>query len=249
MNILITGASTGIGKALAYRFAADSHNLFLLARNETALYGICEDISSRGLATANYLKCDVTVKTQLKDGIMSALSNLGKIDIAVLNSGIGGKYFFAKPDRKAFDDVMATNFFSVIDAMELLLPDMLNANNGMIAVVSSMADVRGFAGSAPYGAGKAALTIALESARAELEPKGITISTIRPGFVKSGITARNNFKMPFLMETDKAADLICRALYKKKRHIDFPFRMRVLTNLLNCLPDWLFDKVNQSISK
>ncbi len=247
MNIFITGASSGIGKAVATEFISKGHNVFLASRNTDKLKQICDDLNSKYAASASFFKCDVTIKTEIKDAIDNAIENMGNIDIALLNSGVGGKYFFKKPVAKDFRFVMDTNFYSVIDCLEFLVPIMQTQGKGHISVVSSMADARGFASSAPYGASKAALSIAMESARTELKPLGITLSTVRPGFVKSEMTDKNNFKMPFLMETEKAARIITNGILKNKRQIYFPWQMRYITNLLRFLPDSLFDKINKDI--
>lgn len=247
MNIFITGASSGIGRAVAAEFVSKSHRVFLASRNTDKLSELCSELNSKFPESADYIKCDVTVKSEIVQAITAANEKMGSIDVAFLNSGVGGKYFFKDPVEKDFRFVMDTNFYSVIDCFEFLVPIMQKQGKGHISVVSSMADARGFASSAPYGASKAALTIALESARAELKPLGITVSTVRPGFVKSSMTDKNNFKMPFLMETDKAAKIITRSILKNKRQIYFPWQMKYITNLLSLLPDGLFDKLNKDI--
>ncbi len=247
MNIFITGASSGIGKAVATEFTALGHKVFLASRNTEKLEEICADLNNKTTGTADFIKCDVTIKSDIKNAVETAIAKFGTIDIAFLNSGVGGKYFFKKPVEKDFRFVMDTNFYSVIDCLEYLVPIMQEQKKGHISVVSSMADARGFASSAPYGASKAALTIAIESARAELKPLGITVSTVRPGFVKSAITDKNNFKMPFLMETEKAAKIITSRILKNKTQIYFPWQMNWLTNLIKFLPDSWFDKLNKDI--
>ncbi len=247
MNIFITGASSGIGKALTYEFSKRGHNLFLASRNTEKLESIINDINRHNPNSGDFTKCDVTLKSDIEQAIKSAYKSMRSVDIAILNSGVGGKYFFKQPVESDFKNVMDTNFYSVLHCMEYLVPLMINQGKGHISVVSSMADVRGFESSAPYGASKAALSIAMESARAELAPLGITVSTIRPGFVKSSITDKNKFKMPFLMETEIAAKLIATNILKGKKHIYFPWQMRYISNLLRCLPDSLYDRLNKHL--
>ncbi len=247
MNIFITGASSGIGKALAYDLSKRGHKLFLASRNTEKLEAISKDINRHSPNSIYFSKCDVTIKSDIEHAVKNANNSMGSVDIAVLNSGVGGKYFFKQPVESDFRNVMDTNFYSVLHCMEYLVPLMINQGQGHISVVSSMADVRGFENSAPYGASKAALSLAMESARAELAPLGITVSTIRPGFVKSSITDKNKFKMPFLMETERAAKIIATNILKNKKHIYFPWQMRLISNLIRCLPDSLYDKLSKSL--
>jgi short-subunit dehydrogenase len=239
-KILITGGSSGIGYQLAKKLIFRGNSVAVLARREDRLQGLVEEV--RGFEGRIYTyQGDVTDKGRVKDVISEINNRLGGIDIALLNSGIGRPEGIKKFKSENAFEVFNTNVFGVVNCIEMLLPVFLNQKEGVIAGVSSLADNRGYSGSGFYNGSKAAVTMILESLGAELKSYGIKVITIKPGFVKSEMTARNKFKMPFLMETDKAAEIIIKGLIKEKRIIQFPLITVLATKIIGCLPTRLYE--------
>lgn len=239
-KILITGASSGIGKALAERLAREKNELYLISRNEIKLKTLADQINNLGAAAVIYT-CDVSNKNEVRECYNKIKTAHGVPEIAILNSGVSYRTSTSRIEINKAEEIMNVNFFGVIHFIQLLLEDYLKRGSGVIAGVSSLADVRGFPRSGFYSASKAALSRYLESLRVELKPRGIKIITIRPGFVKTPMTDKNEFKMPFIMSAEKSAEIIFSGLVNEKSVISFPFIMRMITNLLRYLPQSLFE--------
>lgn len=247
-NVIIFGSSQGIGEALVYEYASHDSNLVLLSRNKEAIQRLAEEIDSKG-GKAYYRKCDVSVFEQVKDSIDFSLSKLGTIDVAIINSGIGIKQWMSKFKSEEFKTIVATNTFGIAHALECLIPVMMKQGYGKIAGVSSMADVRGYPGSSGYNASKAAATKLLETARVELLKYGIRVITVKPGFVRTAMTAKNEFYMPFIMEPDKAAKIIRKGITRGKSTVRFPLGIIFLTKAAEYAPNWLFDRALRILRK
>ena len=240
MNILITGASQGIGKALTYEYASESNRFVLLARNTDALKTISKGLKEKNV-DCYYMKCDVSDYGNVKEAVEFAKESLGSIELAILNSGIGEPEWMDNFTSDSFKRVYSVNVFGLAHFFEFLIPIMKAQGGGVIAGVSSLADVRGYSGSASYCSSKAAATVFLEAARVQLKKFNIRVITVRPGFVKTAMTAKNEFHMPFLMEGRKAAKIIKRGIEKEKSIVQFPFSIVMSTRILKLLPNWLFD--------
>lgn len=239
-NVLITGASTGIGRALAIEFAKEDCKLILVARRLELMQEIKNELKIPEDKIL-LLKCDVTNKEEVRETYLKIKEKFGKIDIAVLNSGVGHSVTVENFNSKYADEIMGVNFLGMIYWIEQLLPGMLKEKKGIIAGVSSLADNRGFSGSGFYCASKAAASIYLEGLRVELKPHGIKVITIKPGFVRTPMTDKNNFEMPLLMEPDKAAKIIVSGIRKEKRVIQFPWQMVFLTRLVGLMPGNIYE--------
>lgn len=239
-KVIITGASRGIGRALALEFAKGGHEMVLMARNEHDLANICSQVKESG-GKADYVVSDVSNATVHKNDILKAVEILGRVDIAVLNAGVSGFNLAYEFNLDKLKEKIETNVFSVAAGLEVLIPIMLRQGNGYIAGVSSLADARGFPGSSFYCASKTALTFILEAARIELKPKNIKIATIKPGFVKTDMTARNSFKMPFLWESEKAAKVMYKGIIKGKERIYYPRIMAFASYIGKIAPSWIYE--------
>ncbi len=243
-TILITGASSGIGYGLARALASEKCNLVLLARRKNLLDELVTSLKESG---SNFLsvKCDVTNKEEVLSAINKVKSRFGIIDIAILNSGIGKNTTVQNLRASDAVEVFNVNVFGVLNFIEFLLPDFIKNKQGMIVGISSLADARGFAKSGAYSASKAALSIFLESIRVELKKYGVKVLTVKPGFVKTPMTDKNNFKMPFIINLDKAVRIIVNGIKKEKRIIQFPLPTVIGAKILNILPDSLFEYLSQ----
>jgi short-subunit dehydrogenase len=239
-NVIIFGASRGIGKALALEYASAKSNLILFSRNIDGFEELSKDISNLG-CTLYFKKCDVSIKSEVKDAVEFAVNKFDTIDLAIINSGVGSPEWMVNFNSEDFKNIHKINVFGIAHGLEYLIPVMINQGYGTIAGVTSLADVRGYPGSAGYCSSKAAASVLLESARVELKKHNIRIITVRPGFVKTAMTDKNEFYMPFLMNTDKAAGKIMKGIEKNKSIVQFPFFTVNLTRLVKFLPNFIYD--------
>ena len=239
-NVVIFGASQGIGKALVHEYARIGSRLVLLSRNESSIAELCSGIcSANGAAFSK--TCDVTDINSVKTGIDFALQKLDTLDLVVINSGVGGPNWMSSFSSKQFKETFEVNTFGIAHVLECIVPIMKKQGYGTIAGVTSLADVRGYGGSSSYSASKAAASILLEAARVELKKDNIRVITVRPGFVKTAMTDKNEFKMPLLMQPDKAARIIRKGIESGRSVVQFPFPIVMATRLIKILPNWLFD--------
>lgn len=238
-TILLTGASTGIGKEIGEKLLDVNCNLILTARRNELI----EDwINKHGNSNANVLilKNDVTDKESVFESHKIIIEKFGPIDIAILNSGIGKSITPQTFNSEAAEDIMNTNFLGVVYWIEKILPDMMKMKSGIIAPVSSLADNRGYSGSGFYCASKAALSIFSEGLSIDLKKYGIKVLTIKPGFVKTPMTDKNKFKMPFMVSAEKAANIILKGLTDEKSIIQFPFPTVLGAKIIGLLPNWFY---------
>lgn len=239
-KIILTGGSSGIGYQLSKKLLLEGCSLAVLARRKDRLDKLTEE--TKGLGGKLYtFQCDVTDKNRVNEVFTEIIKAMGGIDIAVLNSGVGRPEGIKKFNSENAEAVFNTNVLGIVNCIESLLPVFLEQKHGVIAGVSSLADNRGYGMSGFYCGSKAAVTIILESLSAELKIHGIKVVTIKPGFVRSEMTARNNFKMPSLMDADKAANIIIKGLNKEKRIIQFPLITVIGSKLIGMLPVRLFE--------
>jgi short-subunit dehydrogenase len=238
--ILITGASSGIGKEIAVQLSKEECSLALLARRIGLLSELAEQLSGNA-AGIEYLKCDVTDPGEVKLIVSEIKNRFGKIDAAILNAGVGhragAKEYSAASSKKVFD----TNVLGIINFVENILPDFIERQSGVIVGVTSLSDSRGWPGSGFYSASKIAATRLLESLRIDVKQYNIKVITVKPGFVRTAMTAKNNFPMPFLMDADKAAKTILKGIKKEKRIIQFPFLTALGSRVIGIMPDFLFE--------
>ena len=239
-NVVIFGASQGIGKALVQEYSSAGSSLVLLSRNESSIAELCTGICSKN-GTAFSKGCDVTDINSVKAGIDFALEKLKTIDLVIINSGVGGPNWMESFSSEQFRQTFEVNTFGISHVLESILPVMKKQGYGTIAGVTSLADVRGYGGSSSYSASKAAASILLEAARVELKKDNIRVITVRPGFVKTAMTDKNEFKMPLLMQPDKAARRIYKGIEAGRSVVQFPFPIVMATRFIKYLPNWIFD--------
>ncbi|MBX3009447.1 MAG: SDR family NAD(P)-dependent oxidoreductase [Melioribacteraceae bacterium] len=237
-TILITGASSGIGNALAKILIDEECNLILTARRIELME---KDFGHLNRERILILKCDVSKKGDVRYAYLESINKFGKIDIAILNAGYGQPVTVNNYNSDFAENTFGANVFGLIHWVEQLLPAFIKNRNGIIAGISSLADNRGFSGSGFYCASKAAATIYLEGLRVELKPYNIKVITIKPGFVKTPMTDKNEFKMPLLMSAEQAALIIIEGIKKEKRIIQFPWPTVWLTRFVGLLPGSVYE--------
>ena len=244
-TVWITGASSGLGEALAYHYAKHGAHVCLSARSEEKLAAVNNALSTPGAV----YPCDVTDNYQLTTTVQGIIDDTGGLDVAILNAGT---YQPVKLSDLNSDDARALfeiNFFSVVRAIELLTPHMVARGRGHIVVVASVAGDVGLPYAATYSASKSALNRLCESLQPELAVAGVNISVVNPGFVKTPLTDKNDFPMPFLISADEAAEIIRTGIDKKKFEIRFPFVMGFLMRRLSRLPKSLLLKITHRMLK
>jgi NAD(P)-dependent dehydrogenase (short-subunit alcohol dehydrogenase family) len=244
-NVWISGASSGIGRALAVELARRGANLAIFARRVDAL-----DETRRAILAANpesrviLQPGDAGKRSSVVDSVHAAddaFGALGGLDTVILNAGIGDSLFPDRFDAELIERVFRVNLLGAVWGIEAVLPRFLERGHGRIVGVSSIGAVRGFPTAAPYCASKAALTTFLESLRIDLRGRGVTVTTVSPGFVKTPLTDRNRFPMPFIVSSDEAARRIANGIERGKREIAFPRRLTIPMKLLRCLPGVVYD--------
>ncbi|MFT4563076.1 MAG: short-subunit dehydrogenase [Gammaproteobacteria bacterium] len=232
-HVWITGASSGLGAALANTYAATGAQVALTARSRDRLDACAAALPRPGRGCV--YAADVTERNELFEAI-TAIEKIAPIDLAILNAGTYTPTNLDEWSTESIRDLFEINFFSVATSIELLLPYMRTRGRGHIAVVASVAGDIGLPYAASYSASKAALNRICQSLRPELEREGIRISVINPGFVRTPLTSRNTFPMPFLIDADRAADIIRDKLARGHFDIRFPWQMSIAMRLLAALP-------------
>ncbi len=238
-HILITGASSGIGAALAFNYAAPGILLSLHGRNAERLEKIAVQARRRGAEVATRIG-DVT-EAQGMASWVEERDGVQKIDLVIANAGVSAASADADEMAGQTQHVFAVNVEGVFNTVHPALALMRKRGEGQIALVSSLAGFRGFAGAAAYAASKAAVRVYGEALRAEMEPHGIEINVICPGFIKTPMTDANGFKMPFLMSAARAARFVRKGLENDRARIAFPWQMYVLIRMITALPQAVLD--------
>jgi len=253
-SILITGASSGIGEALAVEYAGHDVFLALSGRDEERLAEIRQRCRNKG-ATIEARVIDVTDRGAMADWVAEVVARR-PLDLVVANAGVSAGTGGASESPEQARRVLATNIDGVmntvlpaIDAMLARQPTRPDGRRGQIAVMSSLAGFRGFPGAPSYCASKAAVRIWGEAMRGELHHRGIGVSVICPGYIRSRMTARNKFPMPMLMDAERAARIIRRGLRRNRARIAFPLPMYWLARLVAGLPMWMTDPFMRILPK
>lgn len=238
MNILITGATSGIGAQLVADYVADGHQVIACGRSEEKLAKLQGD---HGEAVRT-LQFDVSEREQCQ----KALKNIGELDLVILNAGVceyidDAQHF----DATLVERVFAANFYGMIYCAETLLPQLKAGNK--LAFVDSMARLLPFTRAQAYGASKAAMFYFAKSLRVDLAPKGIDVVSVSPGFVKTPMTDANDFEMPMRVTVEEAANAIRKGLEKNRATIYFPSLFGWIMRALHKLPMALQQRISSKM--
>lgn len=233
-SILITGASSGLGEALALRLSENGTHLWLTGRNEDRLDQTAKACRERG-ATVGTCVVDTTERETLSRFIKES-DNTAPLTLVIANAGISGGTGSGGESEQQAREIFDVNLTGVLNTIHPAIDAMRPRRAGHIAVMSSLAGYRGFPGAPAYSASKAAVKVYAEALHGSLAADGIKVTAICPGFVKSRMTAVNEFKMPFLMDADRAADIMVTGLNKGKALIAFPWPMHFMSSVLSMLP-------------
>ncbi|HEV8158203.1 MAG TPA: SDR family NAD(P)-dependent oxidoreductase [Pyrinomonadaceae bacterium] len=241
--VFLTGASSGIGEALALEIAKRGATLGLLARREDLLKELVEKCERNG-SRARYFAVDVTDANAVAEAAKILRNKFDKIDVLIANAGIGGNNSETRNfNPQAVAQVININLLGAVNAVSAVLPAMLENKSGQLVAISSLAGFRGLPKSAAYSASKAGMTAFFESVRLDVQTKGVAVTIIQPGFIKTPLTSGRNNKMPFLMELEDAIPLFLRAIEKRKKFAAFPWQLATFVRLGKILPAWLYDRI------
>ncbi len=233
--VWITGASTGIGRELALLLAREGATVAVSARSEDKL----KELQALYPAIKPY-SLDVMDADRVAQVFAAIERDHGPVDLAVLNAGIWQPMLVSDFSAEKAKTSMGVNYFGVLHALEPVMRVMTSRGGGHIAIVSSVAGYRGLMKGAAYSPTKAALISLCEAIYPSLKRKGVKLSVINPGFVKTPMTDVNTFPMPFIVTVDEAVRTIANGLARGKYEIVFPWRMAVLMKTLRILPNRVF---------
>ena len=239
-SVMITGASSGIGKGLALDLSARGAKVGLLARRQNLLDEIVNAVRLRG-NKAFAVAADVRDADAMRAAVDRCRAELGPIDILIANAGIGTSNHISQLDPIHVANVMSINLLGAANSVAAVLPQMVERGKGQLVAISSLAAYRGLPISAAYCASKAAMSAYFESVRLDLRGTGVGVTIIHPGFIKTPLTAGREAHMPFLMELDDAIKKIVSAIEKRKRSVAFPWQLASVVRAGLLMPAFMYD--------
>ncbi len=241
--VMLTGASSGIGAALAVAIAKKGAVIGLLARREEKLVEISNECVKSG-GTARVFACDVVDAKSVQVAANALHVEFGRIDILIANAGIGGNNQETRDyEPDAVKKVIDINLLGSANAIYAVLPQMIEQGSGQIVGVSSLAGVRGLPKSAAYCASKAGMTAFFEGVRLDVLHQGIDVTIIQPGFIETPLTSGRANKLPFLMKLEDSVPYFLRAIEKKKKFAAFPWQLATVVRLARFLPALFYDRI------
>ena len=241
---MITGASSGIGRGLAKELAGRGALVGLVARRADALRELQTEIETAG-GRATAVAGDVRDASSIKSATDTIASELGPIDVLIANAGIGTSTDGSLVSGEEVAKVISVNVIGAANSVSAVLPQMVERGKGQLVVISSLAAYRGLPKSAAYCASKAAVSALFESLRLDLAPKGIDVTIIHPGFIKTPLTAGRDAQMPFLMELDDAVKKIAHAIERRKKSYAFPWQLATIVRAGMIMPIWMYDRISR----
>lgn len=245
--IFITGASSGLGQALAIEYAKPQNLLFLCGRNKERLYQTAAICKEKGAEVVTYI-FDVTDAFAAQEAVLNAESTC-PIDLLIANAGISGGVLGEAEGSTQTRQVFNTNIFGVANTVLPVLERMRQRKSGQVAIVASIGGYRGLPSAPAYSASKACVKAWGEALRGWLCASNIKVNVICPGFIKTPLTDVNVFKMPFLMQPPKAARIIAKGIAKNKAIIAFPWPMAFAAWLMSALPACIIHPILRHLPK
>ncbi len=237
-RIIITGASSGLGSALARHYAQRGAALGLVARRRDALAAFAAELD----APTRVYAADVRDGPALQSIAADFIAHYGAPDLVIANAGVSvGTLTEHAEDLVAFQEVIDINVVGLVKTFQPFLAAMRNARKGTLAGIASVAGYRGLPGAAAYSASKAAAISYLESLRVELEAEDIRVVTICPGYIATPMTEGNPYPMPFMLSAERAAHKIAAIIDSGKTYAVIPWQMAIIARLLRAMPNWLYD--------
>ena len=240
MAVFITGASSGLGAALAQQYASQGHTLGLLARRRERLQEVAASLPGQH----HWYVVDVCDRAALHAAAEHFIEQVGVVDVVLACAGISaGTLTEQADDFGVFRAIVETNVLATVSTFEPFIAQMLDRQAGTLVGIASVAGVRGLPGAGAYSASKSAVTTYCESLRLELKPHKVAVVTIAPGYIRTEMTAKNPYPMPFLMDAKVFAVKALVAIQKKRSYVVIPWQMGVVGKLMRLLPNWLYDRL------
>jgi len=238
-RVVITGASSGIGAALARHYARQGAALGLIARRAAALESLRASLST---ACALYA-VDIRDEGALRAVAEDYTSRYGCPDIVIANAGVSsGALTEYAEDLAVFQEVLEVNVLGIARTFQPFIACMRERGRGALAGIASVAGYRGLPGGGAYCGSKAAAIAYMESLRLELRGSGISVTTVSPGFVATPMTENNPYRMPFLMSAEDAAERIAGLIRRRAAYAVIPWQMALVAGVLRVIPNWLYDR-------
>ena len=239
MRVFITGASSGLGRALAAYYDGRGATLGLAARRRDAL----QAFASGARSPCSIYPLDVRDAHALRDAAAHFIATQGCPDIVLANAGVSiGTDAQRAADLDVFREVIDVNLMGTFNTFQPFIGAMRANRAGVLAGIASVAGYRGLPGGAAYSASKAAVIAYLESTRVELYGSGVSVSTICPGYIATAMTEHNPYPMPFMMSAERAAAKIAAAIERRRAYIVIPWQMAIVARVLRVMPNALFDR-------
>ena len=240
MKVFLTGASSGIGEALARHYAARGATLGLVARRSEVL----EKLKASLPVACEAYPCDVTDAAALDAAAAHFIARHGVPDVVIGNAGVSfGNLTEVAEDVEVFREILDVNVLGLVNTFHPFVAPMRSRGSGTLVGIASVAGFRGLPGATAYSASKAAAIRYLEGLRVETRGSGIRVVTICPGFIATPMTAKNPYPMPFIIGVDDAARRFARAIDRGTSHAVIPWQMAIVGALLGVLPNAIFDRV------
>ena len=246
MKVFITGASSGIGEALAHEYAKRHRNnnaiIGLAARRSEHLQNLQKMLEENYAVKCALYPLDVRDHDALTTAAADFIAKHGTPDVVIANAGVSsGTLTEQQQDIAAFQAVMDINVLGLVHTFQPFIKAMREAGTGQLVGIASVAGVRGLPGAGAYSASKAAAIAYLESLRVEMLHHNIAVTTIAPGYIRTPMTDINTYRMPFLMDADVAAYKFVNAIERKRRFVVIPWQMGWVARLMRFIPPVLWD--------
>jgi short-subunit dehydrogenase len=242
-TVLLTGAAHGIGRATAVAMAHRGIPLGLIDCDGPALADLAQELEDAG-ATLAAVAADVTDRDDLLRAVARITAVVGPIEVLIACAGIGTLTLVPALETAMLRQTLEVNLVGVAQSIEAVLPGMIAMGRGHIIGLASMAGYRGFPWMISYSASKAALIAYLEAVRPGLRRRGVTVTTVCPGFVRTRMCTAVPYQRPVKMiEPEQAARYLVRAVERRPRNCIFPWNMRIGLAILRYMPDWCFDRL------
>lgn len=242
--VLITGASSGIGRGLAVELARRGASVGLLARRADTLQEIVNEIKTAG-GRALALPADVTDAKAVRSAADRLRSEVGPIDVLIANAGVGATTDAVELDPEQVAKLFDVNVNGAVNSVAAVLPEMVQRGQGQLVAISSLSAYRGLRKSAAYCASKASVSSFFESVRIDLIGTGVDVTILHPGFIKTPLTAGRRAKMPFLMELGDAVNRMIRTIEKRKKSYAFPWPLATIVRVGMVMPNFMYDWISR----
>ena len=240
MKVFLTGASSGIGEALAKHYASRGATLGLAARR----VGRLRDLQASLATPVEIYECDVRDMKQVRAAAADFTSRHGTPDVVIANAGVSfGTLTEYEEDVEAFREILEVNVMGIVNTFHPFVAPMRERGSGTLAGIASVAGFRGLPGAAGYSASKAAAIRYLEALRLEMRGTGVQVTTVCPGFIRTPMTAKNPYPMPFIIGVDDAARRIARVIDARRKFAVVPWQMAIVGRILTLLPNFVYDAV------